>query len=340
MNEARPAVPDEGISGFKRKDFTTADRVLGQEVRIEELPDGIKFFIRGQAINIAERRIVVNLYELIREDGGLKLRRDHLEKFNNRIPEEEEIALKYGPSEEGYIWIAKWLDPTTGEKGIMSEPIRISEKWRPRHEAYKRKMAGEAEAAAPAAVPAVAPAVAPPGGIGPMEIIRLMQEGEERALRNMERMANIFRGNGSDAPVSVLKEAYGEAAEIMRKAVETNLDMAKKVSRKAAESMEPEPVYEEPDPEPEPDPMEAVPAFLRPFLPQLEQWLGTLIGGGPMGAAVKTLILSSEQWNEIFGDKEKFGQAVSAMEKHFGTERTQKAMDILLNRRGEKKKGK
>jgi hypothetical protein len=82
-----------------------------------------------------------------------------------------------------------------------------------------------------------------------------------------------------------------------------------------------------------------MPAWLKPFLPQIETWLGTLLGGGPMGAAVKTLIISSDQWKEIFEDQEKFGTAVAAMEQKFGSERTEKAMNILLNRKP-KTKGK
>lgn len=340
MNE-RAAVPEEGILGFKKADFTTPDKVLGQEIRIEELPDGIKFFLRGQAVNLSEKRIIVNLYELVREDGGAKLRREFLEKFINRIPEEEEIALKYGPSEEGYIWIAKWRGATGDEKGVMSDTIRVSEKWRARHEEAQRKARGvESLPAAPSpAAPAPAPAA-----WGPLEVMKLLQEGEDRAFRNMERMAGIFKGANGQAPEAVMVKAYEAAGSIMERAMESNLAMGKKVSKVVERRIEGE---DDPDDgavaggAPEPDPMEAVPAFIRPFLPQLETWLGTLLGGGPMGAAVKTLILSSEQWKEIFGDKEKFGLAVAAMEQHFGSERTQKAMDILLNRRATgKAKGK
>lgn len=337
MSEGR-AIPEEGIMGFKRGDFTTPDKVLGQDVRIDELPEGIRFFIRGQAINLNEKRIVVNLYELVREDGGAKLRKDFVEKFINRIPDEEEIALKYGPSEEGYMWIAKWRSPAGDEKGVMSDTIRVSEKWRARHEEAQRKARGADT------LPASPSPAAPASGFGPLEMMKLLQEGEDRAFRNMERMAAVFRGHREESPAAVLKEAYEGATMIMQKAVETNLDMAKRVQKVSARRMEEDgeggddgqagAQYAEPDP------MEGVPAFIRPFLPQLETWLGTLIGGGPMGAAVKTLILSSEQWKEIFGDKEKFGLAVAAMEQHFGSERTQKAMDILLNRRASSGKGK
>jgi len=343
MIEGR-TVPDEAVQGFKKSDYVGADKVLGQDVRIEELPDGIKFYLKGQAVNLSEKRILVKLYELVKEGDGLKLRRDFLEKFMNRIPEEDEIALRYGPSEEGYIWIAKWRDQA-GEKGIISETIRVSEKWRARYEEAQRKARGET---VPSATPQAASAPAP-SSFGPMDMIKFMQDGEDRAIRNMKMMAEIFNGNKRESPADVLKDAYAGAVEIMQRATETNLDMVKRVKNTSAKNMEAEaaaaaatlvPVDDDDDDETTAgDPMAGVPAFIRPFLPQLEQWLGTLIGGGPMGAAVKTLIVSSEQWKEIFNDPDKFGQAVSAMEMKFGSERTEKAMDILLNRRA-KGKGK
>ena len=336
----------EGLTGFQKKDFVSPDAVLGSDVRIEELPDGIRFYLKGQAVNLAEKRIVVRLYEKFQVDGGIKLRMDFLEKFINRIPEEDEIALKYGPNDkeagsEGYTWIAKWRDPA-GEKGIVSETIIISEKWRARFEAAQRKAQG-----LPDSLPAPASAVpvpSAPAAFGPLEMMKLLQEGEDRAFRNMERMAGIFKGANGQAPESVMVKAYEAAGSIMERAMESNLAMGRKVSKVVERRMEDEDGAGAGDGDGAPaaasDPMEGIPAFIRPFLPQLETWLGTLIGGGPMGAAVRTLILSSEQWKEIFGDSEKFGLAVAAMEQHFGTEKTQKAMDILLSRRPAKGKGK
>jgi hypothetical protein len=174
-------------------------------------------------------------------------------------------------------------------------------------------------------------------------MMKLMLEGEDRAFRNMERMSTIFKGANGQMPEAVMVKAYEAAGSIMERAMESNLAMGKRVSkvveRRIEDGEELDGAAESPG-APAADPMEAIPAFLRPFIPQLETWLGTLLGGGPMGAAVKSLIVSSEQWAEIFNDQEKFGQAVAAMEHKFGSDKTQKAMDILLNRRNGKGKGK
>jgi hypothetical protein len=341
MGNGHINIPDEGISGFKKSDYVSPEKVLGPDVRIEELPDGIRFYLKGQVVNLGEKRIVVNLYEMMREPDGLKLRREHLEKFNNRIPDDEEISLKYGPSEEGYIWIAKWRDIGGAEMGVMSETIRVSEKWRGRFEEHQRKSKGLAADSAQSLPLAHIPAVPQAPALGPMEIINMMNAGEDRAFRNMERMAAIFKGNHQDVPSSVMEKAYESAGAIMQKAMESNLQMGKAVDKVIKRNMEPvEDEGEEVEEMGAPADLTAnMPAWLKPFLPQIETWLGTLLGGGPMGAAVKTLIISSDQWKEIFEDQEKFGTAVAAMEQKFGSERTEKAMNILLNRKP-KTKGK
>lgn len=329
-----------GIMGFTEKDFVSPEKMFGADVRLEELPEGIRFFIKGQTLATGKKEIIVNLYELTRESDGLKFRRMHLERFINRIPEEEEIALKYGPNADGYLWIAKWKKDDTGEDtGVASDTIRISSKWQARHEAYTRMQATKAEAAAAPAA-SVSPVVsAAPSAWGPLEIMELINKGEDRAFRNMERMAAVLKGSQSDVPANVMEKAYESAGAIMQKAMESNLEMGRKVGKVIQREMDPPKEQDDDDDgggEGMPgtgDPLAHLPAWLQPFIPKIETWLGTLLGGGPMGAAVKTLIISSEQWKEIFSDKDKFGQAVEAMRSHFGDEQTEKAMGILLNTR-------
>jgi len=333
------SAPDS-MQGFAKKDFVSPETVLGSDIRIEELPDGIRFYLKGQAVNLAEKRIVVRVYEKFQVEGGIKVRMDPLDTCVNRIPEDDEIALKFGPNDkaagsEGYCWIAKWRD-VAGEKGIISHTIWISEKWRARFEAAQRKAAGLPDSLPGPSSAAPVP-VAPAAAFGPMDMLRILQEGEDRAFRNMERMAGIFKGANGQAPESVMVKAYEAAGSIMERAMESNLTMGRKVAKVVERRMEDDEVppagEDGEDGGQGADPMAGVPAFIRPFLPQLETWLGTLIGGGPMAAAAKTLIVNSAQWKEIFSDPEKWGQAVAAMENHFGSERTEKAVDVLLNRR-------
>jgi len=81
-----------------------------------------------------------------------------------------------------------------------------------------------------------------------------------------------------------------------------------------------------------------MPPWLEPFMPHFERGLEKLLGGGPAGAAVKTLILTSDELAGIFNDPEKWAQAVAAMEVKFGSEKTKAAMNVLLNKRQEKKR--
>ena len=325
---------EKGIQGIKASEFANAtpERVFGADVHLEELPDGVRLYLKEKAIDLTNKKVLVNVYKLV-DDGGLKNKRVWVGKFSNRKPDEDEIAAQFGGG--SFIWIMKWVSALGQESGIVSEPVEIDEDMgRAAHEAWKRRQ----PSAEPAALPALAaPAAAP---FDAAMLFKVVEATEEKSLARFERMAAIFRGERTETPAEVLKDAYKGASEMMRQAVETNMAMAKSVNKKNLQSLS------EPEPEPAGDPEDAggdvpgLPAWLAPFMPHLEKHLGSLLGGGPVGSAVKTLILSSDEWAEIFADKDKFGQAVAAMERHFGSEKTTKAIDILLNRRDAKKKGK
>lgn len=347
-NEFAPAGP--GISGIKKSEFVSAGDVLGPDFRLEELPDGVRFYIKGQQVNLANKRIVVNLYELRRVEGGLKLRRDHLEKFINKIPDDDYIALEYGPCApdvEGYVWMGKWNDLDNKENGILSETIFISERWRDRHEAHKRDKALKAGIPVPAAggVPGSAPAPAAAGQAQDFaSMMALLQQGEDRAIRNMERMAAVIKGSQNETPSEAMVKMSEAMGKVFEKTVESQLQTVRKVSEQSTRALE---KLDEDDEDDEDENGEGdleaaekqstgIPAFLLPFIPKIESALGHLLGGGPVAAGVKALIVSSDEWKQIFADPEKWGQATAAMEEKFGAERTQKALAILLNARAAK----
>lgn len=335
-------IEDKGIQGFKKSEFASPDRVFNSaDVRTEDLPDGVRLYLREKAIDLGAKKVLVNVYRLL-DDGGLKQKKIWCGRMKmNRKPEDEEIAEQFGGGR--YIWILKWTAPDGGESGIISEPIDIDEEsGRAAHEAWKRRQAPADST--PAIAPAAVPAPAPAGGgmnLGIVDVLKLMEASEERALARFERIGAIFSGQRVETPAEILKSAYQGASDMISKAVETNLQMANTV-RKAQQAQ----ITRGPEPEGDPEGEDgegdgdvdgpAMPAWLRPFWPHIAGGLERLIGGGPMGAAVKTLILSSDEWKEIFNDKDKWGQAVAAMEQNFGSERTRRALDILLNRREEK----
>lgn len=333
---------EKGIKGFKASEFVAPEKVFGEEIDRKELPEGARYYMRRAAFDPAKHKAIVNLYELRDVPGELKVDKVHLEKLNF-IPDEDYIALNFGPSKDGYIWIGKLKAIDGGQVDMLSETIFISEKWRRRYEEHQRKLDGQVTGAgAGQVVSAAAPA---PSSFGPLDVLKVLQEGEDRAFRNMERMANIFKGTKSETPAEVLLTLHKGMNDMMLESVKTTLNMTKTVSRVAQESITT--AQEAAAGEGE----EAgaadgdgtgyqMPGWLKPLMPHLEAGIERLLGGGPTGAAVKALILSSAEWKEIFTDQDKWGQAVAAMEAHFGSERTEKALAMLLNKRTGKKGGK
>ncbi len=334
------ATSERGLQGFKQSEFlgATPEKVFGSDVRLEELPDGVRLFLREKRVDINGKKVVVNVYKVV-NDGGLKDKRVWVCKFENRKPEDHEIAERCGGGE--FIWIMKWIGADGQERGILSERIDIDEALgRATQEEWKRRNTAPAGSPPPGSVAAPAPS----NQLDMMGILQIMDRAEEKTLARIERIAGIFRGNQNESAGAVLQEAYKGANEMMMKAVETNIKMAKASATAVQEQMRQAslPVATEEDEELPPEGPK-MPSWLEPFFPYIEQGLSKLLQGGPVAAAVKTMILSSEQWKEIFNDPEKWGQAVAAMEQHFGSEHTKKALDMLLNRRdekaGSKKKG-
>jgi hypothetical protein len=324
-----------GIQGFKKSDFVAPEQVLGEGFSADDLPPGVRGYIRERAAwpkQLAQS--IARVYRL-ESDGGIKEKKVYVGKILNRLPEEDEIAEQFGPG--SYIWIMKFPAADGKEAGLMSDRIEIDEEQgRAAHQAWKRRQ-GTAEST-PAASPAAAPAPFPVASqMGAADILQIMVQAEDRAWARMERMAAIMKSDRPDNPADVLKTAYEGASAMMQKAVETNLGMVKAVQDRGKKEMQRE-LSDADDQAGEGDGEEeaaipGVPEWLAPFIPQIKPWLEKLLSGGPAGAAVKTLILSSDQWREVFQDKDKWEQAVGAMRLEFGEERTERALNILLNRR-------
>lgn len=327
------------VQGVKRSEMDADPTDVFEttsDVRVEELPDGIRLYLKERAIDLSTKHIVFNVYK-VEDAGGLKVKKKWVARFINHRPSEDEIADQCGGGD--FVWIGKWIGLDNKERGVLSETICIDEEMgRAAHEKWKRAQGGAAASTPAAAAPSLpAPAA---GGFDVMTLLKIQDAAEEKTLARMERMAAMFKGQ--QAPAEILADAYKSANEMVNNAVEMNMKMAAKVNTSALKALEP-PEPPEPEAEAEPEGPE-LPIWLKPFMPQLEAGLEKLLSGGPLASAVKTLVLSSEQWQEIFGDKDKWGQFVAAAEMKFGSDRTNKALDILLNRRpsttAAKKKGK
>lgn len=325
-------LPQEGmkITGFKKEDFVPAADVLGADVRLEEMPDGVRFYIKNQKVDLgAGKRVSVSLYEILSVEGGLKIRRQFLERFSNRIPDEEEIAAKYGPNAEGYQWQAKWHNAEGKETGCMSDVILISDKWR-----------GRSDGAAPAArsapggtAPAGAHSLPAPSHIGPLEILKFIQEGRDQAITDMERMAAVMKTNAPEGAAQVAEKSMEAMGRMMEKFFEANMGMMRKVQKVAAAAIDPPPPEDEEEGEGEEAPRNSgIPAWLEPFMPKIQEGIGMLLGGGPMGKLAKEAILSSEGWKAVFSDQEKWGEMVGALRSQFGEDKADKAIALLIGK--------
>lgn len=342
---------DKGIQGFKKSEFATAtpERVFnGADVRTEDLPAGVRLYLREKAIDLGTKKVLVNVYRLL-DDGGLKNKRVWVGKMKmNRKPEDEEVAEQFGGG--SFIWILKWSGPDGQECGIISETIEIDEELgRAAHDAWMRRQ-GNADST-PAGLPVAAPAASAPGALTIDGVLKIMAATEEKTLATMERIMAMANGNKAETPSEVLKGAYQGASEMMSKAVETNFQMVnsmrkvqqERITREAAADLDEEIPIDSGDDGESKGP--EVPSFLQPFMPLLEKGLERLLKGGPVAAITKELILSDDDWKTIFKDKDKWGQLVSFMEREYGSEKTGRALDLLLNRRdpvskGNQKKGK
>lgn len=326
---------EKGIAGFKKADFVAAtpERVFGDDVRIDELPDGVRLYLKEQSIDLSTKKALVQVYRL-EDDGGLKNKKIWVGKILNRKPNEDEIAERFGGG--SFIWILKWKGIDGRETGIISEVIEIDPDYgRAAHEAWKKSQRVTDSTPVTNAPPV--PAALGFGGDA-VALMQLMDVAAEKNFAMIERIARIFGGNKQETPAEILQGAYKGASEMMMQAVETNLGVVKAMNKQTLKGINNPPPVNESQEDGDTDEVDSpvYPPWIQAFMPYIESSLGKLLQGGPIGAAVKTLVITSDEWQEIFSDKEKWAVAVSAMEKRFGPENTAKALDILLNR----KKGK
>ncbi len=341
-NESRTgADAPKGVVGIKASEYTTPERAFGEGVRDNDIPEGARTYMKESAIPLGGQVTVVNLYRLV-DDGGTKNKKSWVAKFSRR-PEDVEIAEQFGPGR--FVWMMKWATAGGGETGIISEPVDIDEACRPMHEAYLRKrgemLRGADSIPASTGAGQVAP-VAPAGAPTVMDLLKMMEAGEEKAIRTMERMSAILKPGGQDpvgAMAGVMGQVHEAAIKVMEKSLNSSMSMAQAAVDKVRGNMVDRDDDDDGDGEGESAgeaapaaPANGLPAWLAPFIPKVETYLGTLLGGGPVGGAVKTLIVNSDDWKEIFNDKDKWGVAVAAMEQHFGSEKTNAALDKLLDR--------
>lgn len=327
---------DEKVIGFKEGDSVPPNKIFGagveaEDVTIAKLPDGIRFFIRGIPVDMpGVERVEFLLYELM--VGPQKMKRRFIEKVIDRIPDDNYIKEKWGPNEHGYQWQAKWLDGSE-EKNVLSPFIYISD----------RLPLSASVAAAPAAAAAQ--------GFGFKELMEMQAAAEERAFRNVERMAAVFKSAQGPGAEGVMAKGVEAVERMMVSLVDSQLGVVKKVGKMTQDRIEEDlarlaPGDDEDDEEgdgeaePEAPRSSGMPGWLEMIWPHVENGIKHLTGGGPTAAVAKSMILGTEEFKTVFNDVEKFKVFEEAARAQFGDEQVEKALKILLNKRDEKKSGK
>ncbi len=302
------------IAGEKEYQWTDPETALGQKVDEASIPSDVHYFIKRQKINTAGREYVCDLYRLV-DTGGSKMRKSHVFKFRNEVPDEETIGLRFGPGE--YCWFAKWLLPSGVETGCASEPILIGKEYLGRWEEEQRK-------SAPASPVPAAPA---PASSAESEM--------DRALNMMDRFSTIMarmQGTRPDSPLEVLTKAHEAAGKMMQRSLEREMESNAKVSRLIAP---PDPMDD--DEGEDEEEMQAqgsqvptgFPPWVETFLPLIQEWLPKLMGKGPVSAAYRTVLRADERFQEIHQDPAKWPVAVDALSKLLGEKKAQEALRII-----------
>lgn len=322
----------DNVQGLKASEIKPVREVLGDDFPAEELPAGVRAYIKEKAKIFPEGQALdVYVYEY--ENGSTTGIKKLVGKLKDRTtcPEDDEIAENFGPGV--YFWIVKWPTRRGQDSGILSDLVRVSEKARPLYEAFHARKGAEAARASVPVMLASAPVPAAGNGFSFSDLMKLQADAEEKVLGRMERMAAMFKTQAQ--PADIMADAYRASNQMIKEGFENNLAMRKTVMAEAKAVIKQKEGEGE---DGEPEDSDSVGALVKSMIPKIRPFLDQLLGGGPVGSAVKTIVLGTDEWKEIFRDKEKFGVAVAAMEQEFGSDKTQSALDILLNRRVEKKK--
>lgn len=320
------------VYGFKSSDFVSEGEAP------KDLPAGVRLYLKERNIDLNQAQSVARVYRL-ESDGGLKNKKVLVGKIMNHRPEDDEIGEMFGGG--SFIWIMKYLAPDGTEVGLMSEPVEIDlERGAQMHAAYIERQKGTKRQSQPETAPASVPAAAP---VSPMSdfsfMLQFQQASEERTLAMIERLSRIFGQSKNDAPADVLRAAYEGANKMMLDTVALTRKAATALNERTVAQIEEDGEEAAALPEKVQGPVSEGPlgGLFDAFMPQIEAAISRLLAGGPVGNITKKLILSSEEWKQIFNDPESWKIVVGELKERFGEKKANEALDILLNKRPEAK---
>lgn len=305
MAEIKPqSIP----KGMKSEDFVSLDKLIGDEAEsVGGMPQSVHFYIKEQLAFLYKRNAKFSIYRIEKNPGEQKETLAFLEDLSD-IPEEEYLKSKYGGGR--YRWIARWTEED-GRKGVLSEPISIANDFRVRPES----MGGAPQFQAPATVSAPSNT----SNVDPYEL----------SLRMFDRMGAMMERliPKRESGLELVDRLAEKLAMMSMKQYERDLKLGENVKKTLIESVKAQEDFDEEKPSSE----IAIPAWLKPFVPVIQEAIPALLGGGLTGKFAKTALLGSDDFTQIMQDPERWNELLKAISGMYpdGAEKVMKIVEIL-----------
>lgn len=303
------------IEGFKKKDFNPDPDLIGP-VPLSIPKDVQTYLKKNHAAFLRDPKIsfLTYLYRIMYDREEQKERKQFIQKFKSKVPDEDEIATVHGVGR--YRWIANWDGPN-GDTGVISEVIEIGEGYVT--ESGKTVIAGGPTRDSGFSIP--------------LATVHQVQESPLDQLRKLAEISAIMAGNrpvSQELPSNVMEKMMMGQLSFFEKTMDKfSSRMDKMIEEKRSELKQLAAPQEKDSEDMETQPSTAMPEWVTTAMTMLDKYLPQLLGGGFVADAVKTGIQQTDLYKELFHDEAKTTQLAQAMVAQFGEEKTRAVFEVL-----------
>lgn len=318
----------EGFVGDKRYEFVPLADVLGGEAR--EAPSNISAFIRRVRGPAGNSGATTHCYRVVR-GVGQKVRRESVGRAPEGVDVDEDfLGFNFGPGE--YSTTTEWNEGS-GRKGIQVDNIFIAEDWRPMYEQYQAQKRQAIKKEIGEAAPGVVSAAPDPLEYLAKTATTLLPLVEMfRSLMPKQESASTIVAELQKAQIAMFKESMSDMLKMRR-------EFMTQIQAQIAPSEDDEEIDlndDELQTQGEASQggfmesiMPTVPAWLRPYLPDIAKGILMLLSGGVKASLAKSAILSDEDIKLIMADPVKWDETVKTLSRIHGADKVQKALAAL-----------
>jgi hypothetical protein len=314
----------EGFIGDGRYTFVPLGDVLGGEVK--DAPANISAFIRRVRGPGSVDGGITHVYRVVRGIGQ-KVRRESVGRAPSGLEVDEDyLGHNFGPGE--YSTTTEWIEGN-GRKGLQVDNIFIAEDWRDAYNAFQaqKRLAIKRDA------PELAVGVASPANQDPIEYIT---KTAAAVIPLVEMFKSLMPKQESVS--AVMAELQKAQVAMFRESLADMVKMRREMLAQVQATIIP-PRLPNPDDDDDPEELPAntgsfmdsipVPAWLRPFLPDIARGISMLLSGGVKANIAKTAILCDDDIKAIMADPVKWDETVKALSQIHGSEKVQAALATL-----------